>query len=225
MADIYDIYKIKTPSTTMIAGPTGCGKSTMIKEVISRLPEVFDRPPERVIYCYSRDQSLYSDMKKNSPVPMEFVQGLPADFGAIPKRSLLIIDDLQSGDPVVGRNITDLFTKHSHHSDVDVVYLVQNLFTNTPHHRTCNLNSQYLIVFKNPRDRLQVSCLSRQVVPDNPKFLMGAYNDACARPHGYLFMDLKQATPEHLRFRDSIFPSETNFFVDKKRGLPLQLHT
>ena len=101
---------------------------------------------------------------------------------------------------------------------MDVMYLVQKLFTNTPHHRTCNLNSQYLIVFKNPRDKLQISCLSRQVFPEDSKFLMSAYREASSKAHSYLFLDLKQSTDDRFRVRDSVFPSEARFFVRDNLG-------
>ena len=218
-----DVYKIRTPATVMMAGSTGAGKSFLVKEILSRLGDVFDRPPKMVIYCYSKDQPLYDEMTKTCPIPLTFHEGLPQNFDQISPRTLLIIDDLQTTDSSIGRRITDTFTKHSHHQDMDVIYLVQNLFTNTPHHRTCNLNSQYLIVFKNPRDKLQISCLSRQVFPEDNKFLMTCYKEASARPHGYLFLDLKQGTSDHLRVRDSIFSEEARFFVRDNAGTEFKL--
>jgi len=205
-----DIHKIKTPATLMISGPSGCGKSTLLEQIISKLPEVFDRPPERVIFCFAREQALYDDIKQKSPVPVSFIKGLP-DSLRPPARTLLVIDDLQNYSSA----ISDWFTKHAHHSDVDVAYLVQNLFLNTPHHRTCNLNTHVLCVFKNPRDKVQIMCLARQVNPENPKFIMSAFLQATQRPHGYLVLNLKQDTPEHLRIRDSFF-TDAHFFVDKK---------
>lgn len=206
-----DVFKIRTPCTVMLSGPSGCGKSTLVQEIIKRLSDVFDRPPTNVIYCYSRYQSLYDEMKKNSPVPMEFLEGLDEQLRPRP-RTLLIIDDLQNSS----KAIVDFFTKHSHHSDVDVIYLVQNLFLSTPHHRTCNLNTQILCVFKNPRDKLQITCLAKQIYPNNNKFLMDAYAQATKVAHGYLVLNLQQNTPEHLRLRDSFFPLQANFFIDKK---------
>ena len=215
-----DIYKIKTPATVMISGPSGCGKSTLVQDIMQRLSDVFDRAPKRVIYCYSRRQPLYDEMKRKSPVPIEFMQGLNENLRP-PPRTLLIIDDLQSHSQI----ISDFFTKHSHHSDVDVLYLVQNLFLNTPHHRTCNLNTHILCVFKNPRDKLQITCLAKQISPNNTKFVMDAYLQATQKPHGYLVLNLQQTTPEFLRLRDSFFPKDAHYFIDKKTYKPTDLNS
>ncbi|KAF4528101.1 hypothetical protein B566_EDAN014534 [Ephemera danica] len=37
---------------------------------------------------------------------------------------------------------------------------------------------------------------TRQLCPANPKFIQQAYIDATSRPFGYLFLDLKQKTPD-----------------------------
>lgn len=57
---------------------------------------------------------------------VEFHENLPdtemLDCG---KRTLLIIDDLMSETD--GR-VTDIFTKGSHHKDISVIYISQNLY-------------------------------------------------------------------------------------------------
>ena len=39
--------------------------------------------------------------------------------------------------------------------------------------RTISLNTNYLILFKNPRDNNQISVLARQMYPGNTKFFYG----------------------------------------------------
>jgi hypothetical protein len=68
-----------------------------------------------------------------------------------------------------------------------------------------SLNSQYLVLFKNPRDQQQVSVLARQMYPRRFQYFMDEYQAATERPYGYLFIDLKQTTPEDLRLRTNIF--------------------
>ena len=105
-------------------------------------------------------------------------------------------------------NLTDLFTKGSHHNNISVIHIVQNLFGKNKHQRTLSLNSHYLVVFKNPRDMSQISFLARQMYPSNKKYVQDAYKDATETPHGYLLIDLKQSTPDNLRLRTGIFPSD-----------------
>ena len=211
--------KIRCPATLVASGPSGCGKSSLVGQIIQNLDKVFDRPPTQVVYCYSVYQTLFEDMKKRSPVPMEFIHELSEDLRPKP-RTLLILDDLQNSAKI----IADYFTKHSHHLDCDVLYITQNIFLQNDSHRTCNLNTHILVLFKNPRNSSQVVYLSRQIWPGNPKFLMEAYKEATKRAHGYLFLNLQQATPDHLRVRDSVFYSEATFFVDKKDYKPVDLN-
>jgi hypothetical protein len=45
-----------------------------------------------------------------------------------------------------------LFTKKSHHRNISVMYIEQNLFHKGKNHRTISLNAHYMVLFKNPRD-------------------------------------------------------------------------
>ena len=56
------------------------------------------------------------------------------------KRTLLIIDDLMHETNDV---VSKLFTRVSHHKNVSVVYLTQNLFNNNNRNRTISLNAHY----------------------------------------------------------------------------------
>ena len=103
---------------------------------------------------------------------------------------------------------SDLFTKYVHHQNLSVLYIVQNIFNNAKNHRTLSLNANYIVLFKNPRDKAQVSHLARQMFPRKPKILQEAFDDATADPYSYLLMDFRQDTPENLRLRTKIFPGE-----------------
>ena len=76
------------------------------------------------------------------------------------KRNLIIFDDLMT-KAKCDQRISDLFTKGSHHKNISIVYLTQNVF---PQGRACRdiaLNTQYLVLFNNPIDRQQVATLAR----------------------------------------------------------------
>ena len=88
---------------------------------------------------------------------------------------LLIIDDLMSE---TDSRVTKLFTKGSHHKNASVIYISQNLFHKGKENRYISLNSHYLILFKNPRDALQITHLGRQIFPDKGKYFREAFTDA-----------------------------------------------
>ena len=70
------------------------------------------------------------------------------------------------------------------------------------------MNSQYMVVFKNPRDASHLANLARQMYPGRGAFVQEAFADATASPYGYLLIDLKQNTPDDLRLRTSILPDD-----------------
>ena len=73
---------------------------------------------------------------------------------------LLIIDDLMGN---FDEKLVDLFTKKSHHKNLSVSQIIQNLFHKSKSHRTVSLNVHYLSLFKNPRDVTQVRHLAKQM--------------------------------------------------------------
>ena len=164
---------------------------------------------ERIMLYYTEWQNGYLRLGKN----IELHEGLPqfSDFTSDNKPKLVILDDLQkeSSDNIVA----DIFTKGSHHWGISVIFVTQNLFHQGQNQRTITLNTSYLVIFKNPRDRSQINHMARQVYPEDPKFLQEAYYDATARPHGYILLDLKQDTHESFRVRTNIFPDDEVNYV------------
>ena len=65
--------------------------------------------------------------------------------------------------------ILDIFTKKSHHRNISIILLTNNIFAKDTCMRTMSLNSHYLMLFNNPRDRSQIKFLARQVSPSNSR--------------------------------------------------------
>jgi len=102
--------------------------------------------------------------------------------------TMLIIDDLMSE---TNQLVADIFTKISHHRDISVIYMTQNVFDKNKYARTISLNAHYLVLFKNPGDANQFAVLSRQMYPKSWKFAVEAYRDATGNPFSYLLVDLR----------------------------------
>ena len=77
--------------------------------------------------------------------------------------NLLVIDDLMTDAPK-NEEIKDIFTVDSHHMNISVFFLVQNLFQAEKNQRTISLNINYLFLFNNPRDRFQNFFISTSTV-------------------------------------------------------------
>lgn len=64
-----------------------------------------------------------------------------------------------------------------------------------------------MVLFNNPVDKQQIMTLSRQMYPENSQHLLRHFKEATSKPYGYLLVDLKPTTPEHLRVRTDIMNS------------------
>ena len=196
--------KLQHPFTAIVAGPTGSGKTVFTTKLIENANQMIEPAPQRVVWCYGVYQSFFTKLNN-----VEFHDGMPDlnMFDGV-QRTLLVIDDLmQETDD----RVSQIFTRISHHKNLSVLYLTQNLFYGSKQNRTMSLNSHYLVLFKNARDATQISHLAGQMYPGKSKFMIEAYRDATSSPFSYLLIDLKQATEDKLRLRTNIFPGETPY--------------
>lgn len=197
------------PWTCIVAGPSSSGKSVFTRCFVKNIDKMSDTKFNRIIVYFAEWQPGYRKYGEN----VEFIEGLPqqSHFAGDDKPKLIIIDDLMRESS--NSTICDLFTKGSHHKNLSVLFITQNLFHQGRGQRDISLNTSYLILFKNPRDRAQIQHLARQLYPENPKYVQEAFMDATSKPHGYLFIDLKQSTPDNCRIRTNIFPFDTHQYV------------
>ena len=84
----------KHPFTCIVAGPTGCGKSTFVMRTLRHAAAMIDPPPERITWCYGEWQEAYATMDL---VDVRFEEGLPsASMFDSSTRILIVIDDLMA---------------------------------------------------------------------------------------------------------------------------------
>ena len=207
-------FQLVHPFTCMVAGMTGSGKTVWMQSLLQQAQNMIDQPPDRIIWCYSQWQPAYTQLLMMKPT-IEFVQGIPSSLGNdtyldVNIRNLIVIDDqmIEAGSD---NRIVNLFTKGSHHRNLSVIYIVQNVFHQGKGSRSISLNSHYLVLFKNPRDKLQILTLAKQMYPRQTALFLKEYEEAVRRPYGYLFVDLKPTTPESCRLRTNVLPGEEKF--------------
>ena len=97
------------------------------------------------------------------------------------------------------KRIVTLFTPGSHHRNLSVIYSVQNLFHQRKDNRSISQNSHYLVLFKNPREKLQILTMAKQMYPGQTHFFLNQCEEAVKRPFGYLLIDLKTTTQDNCR--------------------------
>jgi hypothetical protein len=203
------MIRFKHPFTCIISGPTGSGKSSFCIQFLQNLNSLCTEQNFRggIIWCYSERTAVPSQqlalLKKN----IRFYEGVPENFDNTQgEPCLIILDDLIND--AYSKEVSVLFTRGSHHRNISVILITQNIFHQSRHSRDISLNAKYLILLKNVRDKFQFTHLARQVHPEDSDGLYKAYLEATQRPHGYFILDLSQDIDERLRFRTNIFPSE-----------------
>jgi hypothetical protein len=137
--------RFKHPCTTLVAGPTGSGKTVLVRKLLQDYANLFDNintSELKVTWCYGQWQSSYSKAVPN--VKISYVDGLIDQHYVEKNRPhLVVIDDLMTE---LGNNkeLANLFTKGSHHLGISVIFIVQNVFHQASQMRTISLNSHYI---------------------------------------------------------------------------------
>ena len=202
--------QLRHPFGLLVSGGTKSGKTTFVKKLLTYVDIMIEKPSENITYYYSEFQNTFGEIQTLVP-QIKFVQGLPDDIldTINPEtRNLFIVDDMMDEKDAV---IAKLFTKKSHHGNLSVIYIVQNLFHHSKEHRTISLNASYLCLTKNVRDASQIVHLAKQLYPNNTKFFQQAYQLATKEPYSYLFVDLTPTCPDEIRVRSGIFPTDTHY--------------
>ena len=197
----------KHPFNAIVAGPSGCGKTVLVRRI---LQENLITPKVKlsVLWAYGQWQPLYE-----TPLPgvkIRYHEGLPSKaILSKLKPTICVIDDLMT-EVANDKEMTNMFTKFSHHLGIDVIFLAQNIFYKGSEMRTINLNAHYLILFRNPRDETQIEYVGRQVTPRGwpRKFFDEIFDDATSVSYGYLVVDCKPDTVQSHKFSTRIFKSD-----------------
>jgi GTPase SAR1 family protein len=199
---------LENGSIIQVVGPSGSGKTLFTCNLL-RNKRTFQKPIKK-IYWHSgisdgEAGETFCALKKLGL--LKVVQGLPKGWIDKPKRhDVIVIDDLFEEVNHDSKACNQLFTKIARHRGVTVIFLTQNLFHAGGKHRTRNINTHYLVIFKNPRDRTVIDYVARQAFPDNRKFLMNVFNDVTNNAsHSYIFLDFTQSISDDFRVQSDIF--------------------
>ena len=208
------------PSNMLAVGPTSSGKTSWLKRLVENRQIMFAEVPKYMILFYKEWQKAYEDMEqrmnqdqnenrffKFASIPST-VEEMKDILEMLPKKApkLVVFDDYLDE---VGSVLKHFFTVLTHHYYCFTIFLCQNLFNAKNELRTLSINTQYMVLFNNPRDQSSISQLSKQVFPGKNFLLNEAYHLATNnRPYGYLLLDFHQRQNNLVRLRSHIFPHE-----------------
>lgn len=193
-----EIWKFKHPFTARFVGPTACGKTTFLIQVIEK--RLVDPWPQNIIYFYGSawQDGSFDRLKENHGV--QFIKGFDETVleSLDSSSSLVICDDLVL-EMKDSDSAANLFMRGSHHLNMSVILIEQSLFPKGKQSVAMKQNTHYTVLFKSPSDTLSITTLGRQMFGNRGRFLTEAYHDCTKEPFSYLVIDSKQKTPDALR--------------------------
>jgi hypothetical protein len=188
------------------------GKTHFTFRLIKARAEMFTHDFCEVIYCLPPGHEIEIDEELTSDRRFSvFRRGIPEKSRFRDKRHRLVIFDDQMND--INEQMSEFFTKNSHHLNVTCVFLTQNLFFANRHNRTMSLNTNYFVLRKHARAADQIAHIARQVYGKRSRILTESYSDACKQPYSYVVVDLTQSCSELHRIRTNIFPDDNHSTV------------
>ena len=197
-----------------LVGPSGSGKSHLIHEwlTIGTFQPEFDK----IYYFYQHYQSLYGLMSKDvkniefiEGVDFEFIQNLPNNG----TKYLLIFDD--SCEEISSSKDFVKIATAGRHKGLSTIYIKHNLFHQSRLGRDIELQNTHIVLFKSPRDVLQINTLSQQLGLGSQ--LKDWYTKATSIPYGHLLIDLTPKTVDSLRFCTNSGSIPSIFFLPQHK--------
>ena len=200
---MFDI-RLKENFKLFISGPSRCGKTFYIADLLENISTFAREPPETIIYLYKVWQSKFDEMRNLVDI---FIQDNVDIMHEIRKISLgqrifIIFDDMINSKSLP--DIATLFTVDARHMNISMAFLAQRMFANNEYFRQISQNSDYFCIFKNPRNCSEIRTLAQQLTPGSLD-LIEIYKKATETPFSYLFINLTQECNSNVKYLSHIF--------------------
>ena len=203
--------RLKENFKIFLSGPSGSGKTTFVIKLIENINSIAKIPPRKIVYFFTEWQEKFNGIREIFNVTFIEDNDMILDqVKEIDSSALIIFDDMLNSPNL--KAIAQLFTVHGGHLNLCLAFLTQRLFNSNEHFRQISQNSDYMCIFKNPRNSMDVRNMAMQITPKTLD-LLHIYTQATKKPYSYIFIDLTQECISQLRYRSSMFDEEHRFKV------------
>ena len=169
----YPKFKFNHMFSMVIVGPTQCGKTYFVQQVLTK--NCIQYPSEKstqIYWFYNQWQQRYDALRRVLRKRIQFTQGLPdlsEDLKEINPEynNILVFDDLIS-QAIDSPVLSQLFTQ-GRHRNASVILLLQNMFPKGKYNTDINRNAQYVVLFRSPSDRKHIDILAERTFAKDRK--------------------------------------------------------
>ena len=193
-----------------MVGPSETGKLQLIYNWLKI--RTFQSTFDKIYVLYQQSQTLYDVMQKEIE-KLEYLRGVNFDiFDSLENNGtkyLLFFDD--SCEEICNSEAFIDIATAGRHRGVSTIYIKHNFFHQSKLGRDVQLQNTHIVLFKSPRDVMQVTTLSTQL-----KFgsnLVDWYRDATSAPFSHLLIDLTPRREDRLRYCTKTGSIPSNFYI------------
>ena len=199
--------RLKENFKLFISGPSRCGKTFFVSELLENINSFAKKPPSTIVYVYKVWQTKFDEMKSIVHMFIKDNENVVNQIKRLARgQSIFVIfDDLLNSSSLP--DISNLFTVDGRHMNMSMAFLTQRMFVNNEHFRQISQNCDYFVIFKNPRNSSEIRTLAQQITPGSLD-LVDIYINATQKPFSYLFINLTQECPPKGKYLSSLFDTD-----------------
>ena len=196
-----------------LVGPSETGKSQFIYNWLNI--GTFQPKVDKIYFFYQHSQPHY-DVMQEEIENLEFVRGVNFEFIDSLKNNgtkYLVIFDYSCEEICNSKAFVDIATA-GRRRGFSTIYIKHNFFHQSKLGRDVELQNTHIVLFKSPRDVMQVTTLSTQLGLGSE--LVDWYRDATSVPFGQLLIDLSPRTDDRLRFCTNSGSVPSKFYITER---------
>lgn len=216
-----DALALIVPVRLLISGPTSCGKSHLIFNLIKHRQKMFNAPFKKIVYSVPPNTGHlkydFIEELKSLANNLEVIEGIPLPSEFPQGQSLLVIEDQFLN--VINSSVMYNYMIHdSHHYGISLCISSQNPYQRGLHTVNLSRNLTARIIFQDPGNTYVLRLIGSAIYPEHPLTLIRAMNALIrVQPLAkskYLFLDLSPHSkrPINLKIQSNIFDPFPLFF-------------